>query len=165
MDTVTGGRVENALIVNNRTGVSLSHVTDTAVVNCTVANNSALAASVTHADHVAVFNNLFINSPTGIFCGSANQRFSLDANLYIANFVGKMEGETTRASLAGWQALTGFDRHSVVLPVRFADSAHDDYHRSARWRGRRRMPPPLTGGWRGWVISRPPRMISTATRG
>lgn len=128
LDTVTGGRVENAIIINNRTGFSLSHATDSVLVNCTVANNSAIAASITHADHVAVFNNLFINSPTGIFCGSTNKRFSLDANLYIANFIGKMEGETTRATLAAWQALSGFDRHSVVLPIRFTDSTKENYH-------------------------------------
>jgi hypothetical protein len=127
VDRLTDGRIENLVIARNRTGASLAGCGKTAMVNCTFADNMAIAVTVSHAQDVAIFNNLFVNSPTGVYVTRANAALAMDHNLYFASFLGKFEGEATRTTLPGWQRLTGFDAHSLSMPVDFADAAQGDY--------------------------------------
>ncbi len=127
LESVDGGRVENVIINNNRTGAIIATSKSTSLVNASFVGNSAIALSISGNTNVAVFNNLFVNSPTGVMVSANNQNLRLDHNLYFASFIGKLEGEVSRTSLPGWQRLTGFDAHSVTMPVDFADAAKEDF--------------------------------------
>jgi Periplasmic copper-binding protein (NosD) len=120
-------RAENLVLVKNRTGASLTSDTACAVINCTLVGNSAVALAVSRATDVAVFNNLFLNSPTGAYLAADNRGLSLDHNLYLANYIGKLEGEVARTTLPGWQRVSGLDQHSVFSRVEFADEARGDF--------------------------------------
>ena len=126
-EKVENGRIENAVIAGNRTGVILSGNSRTVLVNCSLVNNTVIALTVSGNKNLTVFNNLFVNSPTGIYVAKNNEALVLDHNLYLASFLGKLEGEAMRTSLAGWQRLSGWDAHSLSLPVDFADAAKSDY--------------------------------------
>jgi hypothetical protein len=132
LDRVSKGRIENLVVAKNRTGASLAGNADTVLANCSFVDNTAIALTVSGAARVAIFNNLFVNSPTGVYLTAANTALALDHNLYIASFLGKLEGEVTRTTLAGWQRLSGHDTHSLSQAVEFADPARDDYRPVSR---------------------------------
>lgn len=132
MENIEGLRIENVILAENRTGVSLSRITKSALVNITAVNNNALALAITGSTSVSIFNNLFINSPTSLYLGAGNSKLNIDYNLFIANFIGKLSGEGSRSTLAAWQAVSGYDRHSLVLPIILADVAKEDYHPVSR---------------------------------
>jgi Periplasmic copper-binding protein (NosD) len=127
IDRLAHGRVENLIIAKNRTGASLALCENTVLTNCTVADNTAIALTVSGARHVAIFNNLLVNSPTGVYVATNNEGLAVDHNLYFASFLGKFEGQATRTTLPGWQRLTGLDGHSLKMPVDFIDAARGDY--------------------------------------
>ena len=125
--TSSDGRIENVVAAKNRTGATFSGNMHTALVNCSFVGNSAITLALAHNQNSAVFNNVMVNSPTGIYLTKDNEGLVLDHNLYFASFLGKMEGEAVRTSISGWQRLTGMDAHSLSMPVEFADAAQDDY--------------------------------------
>lgn len=127
LDKLTGGRLENLLVIKNRTGAALAQDTATSVANCSFVDNMAIALTISKANNVAVFNNLIVNSPTAVYLTKGNLQLGLDYNLYIASFYGKMEGEASRTSLPGWQRVSGYDAHSLTMPLSFADPGAEDY--------------------------------------
>jgi hypothetical protein len=132
IDHLNDGRIENLIVAKNRTGASVAACQNTLLTNCTFADNSAIAVSISGAERVAIFNNLLVNSPTGVYVASNNKGLVLDHNLYFASFLGKLEGEAARTTLPGWQRLTGLDGHSLSMPVDFADAARGDYRIASR---------------------------------
>lgn len=127
LDNVGQSRCENLVIAGNRTGAIVSGAIDTAVVNCSLIDNRAIALSVSGSQRVAIFNNLLMGSPTAVIVGRDQTNLVLDHNLYRASFIGKLEGEATRATLPSWQRISGHDAHSLAATVDFADPAKHDY--------------------------------------
>ena len=127
IEKTAGGTVENLILYANRTGAILSNCQSIGLMNCSFVNNSAVALSISGNQDAAVFNNLFVNSPTAVMVSANNESLLLDHNLYFASFIGKLEGEVARTSLPGWQRLTGFDAHSIHMPVQFADASKEDF--------------------------------------
>jgi hypothetical protein len=124
--------IENDVICRNRSGVCISDADASCMINCTLADNPAIALSVTHCRQMAVFNDLIVNSATGVYLGDDNVDLALDHNVYVASYIGKLEGEASRTTLAGWSRVSGFDAHSVCPNVEFADSKKDDYRPISR---------------------------------
>ncbi len=120
-------RCENLVIAGNRTGAVVSAAADTTLVNCSLVDNQAIAITVSGSQHVAIFNNLFVGSPTAIYVGRDQPGLALDHNLYRANLIGKLEGEATRVTLPSWQRISGQDAHSLAATVDFTDIAKQDY--------------------------------------
>jgi hypothetical protein len=126
-DRLSDSRLENAVVAANRTGLVMRRSARSVFVNCTAAHNGELSAGLTGNRGCAVFNNLFVGSQTGIYCGKDNRDLALDYNLYVAFFTGSLAGEPGRKSLPAWRDLSGYDRHSVSLAVTFADAKSGDY--------------------------------------
>ena len=124
----SGVHVENAILAENHTGVSLAQVSASSLANCTIADSTDVAAIFADLTNVTVFNTLFAQAPLALDCRGSNSKCMLDDNFYATTVIGKQAGETPRATLPSWQALSGYDAHSVALPVAFADTAHGDYH-------------------------------------
>jgi parallel beta-helix repeat protein len=127
-----GARLENLVVTSNRTGIALSNCADASVVNCTVAGNTALSLSAAHTARAAIFNDVFVNSPTAIYLSGANDGLQLDHNFYIASYIGKMEGEAPRAYVESWSDLSGYDAHSVSMPLQFADAEKENFRPATR---------------------------------
>lgn len=126
--TATGAsatRVENTIASGNRTGLVLSRSANAAIVNCTLAGNTALGLSAAGNSGGAIFNNVVVNSPTGIYLGRSNAGLRLDYNLYLASFTGKKEGEVARKTVQSWRDISDQEAHSVSLPVAF--KGEDDF--------------------------------------
>lgn len=132
LDKVTQGRFENLVVAKNRTGASLAGTGTSTLVNCSFVDNISIALTIAHANHIAVFNSLFVNSPTAVYLTKDNTELALDYNFYLASFIGKFEGEATRTTLPGWQRVSGQDAHSLSMPLEFADPDKDDYHPTSR---------------------------------
>jgi hypothetical protein len=126
-DHALDSRLENAVVAENRTGLVMLGSDRSVFVNCTAAHNGELSASLTGNRGCAVFNNLFVGSQTGIYCGKDNRDLALDYNCYVAFFTGSLAGEPGRKSLPAWRDLSGYDRHSVSLAVTFADARGGDF--------------------------------------
>ena len=123
-----GGCVLNNLILADcRAGASLLRCQRTSLVNATVANVEGTALRIDGCKQVAVFNNLFTFAANGIRVSGENADLSIDHNLYIANFVGQLAGETVRKKVESWHHLSGFDKHSLTLGVTFREPAAGDY--------------------------------------
>src|SRR5262249_53995607 len=105
-DRLSDSRLENAVVAANRTGLVMRRSTRSVFVNCTAAHNGELSASLTGNRGCAVFNNLFVGSQTGIYCGKDNRDLALDYNLYVAFFTGSLAGEPGRKSLPAWRGLS-----------------------------------------------------------
>ena len=138
-------RLENCLLDANRTGLSLTNSQQSVAVNCTLADNTALALGIAGTQGVAVFNSLLVGSPTGVYLGRDNKKLALDYNLFIANVIGKLEGQVPRKILESWSRLTGHDRHSLNLPVTFANAKSGDFRptSSLSWA----LDRPTTANW------------------
>lgn len=124
---VTRGRLENLLVIKNRTGASLAGDSSTSMANCSFVDNLSIALTVSKADRVAIFNNLFVNSPTALYLTRNNRELALDYNFTIASFYGKLEGEVSRTTLPGWQRISNQDAHSLTAPLTFTDPATENY--------------------------------------
>ena len=122
-----GCRFSNLLIADCYAGVNLAHCTASALVNATVANIASCAMRVGHSTQVAVFNNLFTYAATGISVNGDNPGCVIDHNLYIASFVGAMDGETTRKQVEAWATLSGYDTHSLTIGVTYKDAPGGDF--------------------------------------
>ena len=127
VSNVTGGRLENLIIAKNRTGVSLTGNSRTLVANCSFVDNPSIALTVSKANRVAIFNNLFVNSPTALYLTKNNRELTVDYNFTIASFYGKLEGEVSRTTLAGWQRVSSQDAHSLSAPIKFAAAEKENY--------------------------------------
>ncbi|MGA2618114.1 MAG: right-handed parallel beta-helix repeat-containing protein [Thermoguttaceae bacterium] len=128
--------IENTIVSGALVGISLNHVTECKVANCTIATADACGLSVSDSDDTAVFNNLVVDAGTGVVVGGTNRRLSLDYNLYLALATGKIEGQLQRPTLPTWRDVSGgLDAHSVQLEVKFADAARYDFHpvSTLRW--------------------------------
>jgi hypothetical protein len=127
LNDATDARAENVIAANNRVGVVVARGVKCAIVNCTIADNASLALSLTGDRDCAVFNNLIVNSQTGVYCTRDNANVAIDHNVYVTQFTGKIAGEATRRSVDAWRDLSGQDRHSVSMTVDFADVKAGDY--------------------------------------
>jgi hypothetical protein len=128
MRKVQGGRLENAVIADALVGISLNQVRKVVVANCTVAAAASVGLSAVGAEESALFNNVVVDAGTGITVGGARQGLRVDHNLYVALYVGKLEGQISRVSLGPWRDVSGgLDANSVSLAVRFADPAAGNY--------------------------------------
>lgn len=107
LNRANNARLENCLLDANRTGLSLTRCATSVAVNCTVANNTALALGVADAREVAVFNSILAGSPTGVYLSRDYGTLTLDHNLVSANVIGKWEGEAPRHIFESWARLIG----------------------------------------------------------
>jgi hypothetical protein len=127
LDNVVQGKVENLVVAKNRTGASMAGNSKTSMANCSFVDNYSIALTVAHANSVAVFNNLFVNSPTAVYLTRDNKNLAMDYNFFLASFIGKFESEATRTTLAGWQRISKQDAHSLSMSIEFADAINDNY--------------------------------------
>ncbi len=119
-------RVENLILAENRTGAVLNGNADSSLVNCTFDDNTAIALSLGLNKNTAVFNNLFLNSPLGVFVAPENDSLLLDYNIYQVSKVGKFS-DTPPDSVFTWRDQTGYDGHSMQQAVEFAAGAEYVY--------------------------------------
>lgn len=119
-------RVENVISDHNRFGIVLNHCTHGVVVNCTVADCEETGLQFPTGTGTVAFNNIVANVSTSVNIG-ASKDIKLDYNLYLAQYIGKMDEQIVRSLLVGWQALSGLDAHSVQIPVTFRDAGNGDY--------------------------------------
>jgi nitrous oxidase accessory protein NosD len=127
-----GLQVRNVVLADNAAGVALVRSEGCALVNATVANVAGTAIRVSGCRRTAVFNNLVANAAYGIVVTADRSDLAIDHNLYIANYVGQLQGETTRKKVESWAALSGYDRHSLTIGVSFKDAASGDYRPISR---------------------------------
>lgn len=120
-------RGTNLVLAKNRSGASLFADSASALINCTIVDNIAIGLTVSRSNHVTIFNNVIVNSPTAVNLADNNMALSLDHNLYVANNIGKLEGEVARTTLPGWQRITGQDAHTLSLAVEFKAPKDGDY--------------------------------------
>lgn len=121
-------RVENVVVDQSLTGINLSKVSKSCVVNCTVYRSNSVGFSLVDVTDSARFNNVVAEAGIGILIVGKHTGLAVDRNLYLALHVGRIEGNLTRVSLGTWRAVTGgFDSASVQLPVKFADADQGDY--------------------------------------
>lgn len=133
LESVTGARVENAIVDQSLTGVSLANSSDAALVNCTLFNNAAIAMSLSDCRHVSAFNDLVLDAATGVLVSGTRDQLAVDHNLYVASFVGKVSGQLARKMLGPWRDVSGgLDASSVQLPVQLADPLRGDYRPISR---------------------------------
>ena len=119
--------VQNLVLADNKSGVSLSACTGSAFMNVTIANIDGAGLRVNGSSNLAIFNNVIFNVPYGISLGAGNNALTIDHNIYVANYVGEQQGDPMRKKVEAWYALTGHDRHSQTIGVSFADAAQGDY--------------------------------------
>ena len=86
----------NLVLADNKSGVSLVNSTNSSLINTTIANTDSAGIRVNGCNNVAIFNNIVANVPYGITVGTTNGTLAIDHNLYIANFVGQLQGEMIR---------------------------------------------------------------------
>jgi DNA-binding beta-propeller fold protein YncE len=127
VNKANGCILQNLVLADNKSGVSLSNSANTALTNATIADSDGTGVRVNGCDKLAIFNNLVVRVPYGIAVGSSNSGLAIDHNLYIANFVGQLQGEPTRKKVESWYHLTGHDKHSLTIGVTFRDPANGDY--------------------------------------
>ena len=127
INNATGCTFRNLVLADNKSGVSLVTSVNSALINATIANTDGTGIRVNGCNNVAIFNNIIANVPYGIAVGATNGKLVIDHNLYIANFVGQLQGETTRKKVESWHHLSGYDKHSLTIGVTFNDAAAGDY--------------------------------------
>lgn len=120
--------LRNLIVADNYAGVIFANSANCALVNCTVANSASAALRLESCERLAVFNNLFTFAATGISVSGTQSALAIDRNLYIANWVGRMSGETPRRKVEAWATLSGYDKHSLTLGVTYKDPVAGDYH-------------------------------------
>jgi hypothetical protein len=117
-------RIENCVLAENRTGLTLVAAEACVAANLTLANNSAIGMTISGCRGCRVFNNLVVGSQIGVsLVGSTD--LVLDHNLYVCNFTGSfgdVKGRPSRQKVGAWASLTGHDRHSLMLPVTLAEN-------------------------------------------
>ena len=113
--------LRNLVLADNYAGVNLARITDSSLVNCTVAYSGSTALRIDACDRLAIFNNLFTYAATGISVNGANGQLAIDRNLCIANWVGRMAGEAARRKVEAWSALSGHDKHSLTIGVTYGN--------------------------------------------
>lgn len=125
---VTGLTIENVVIDGSLTGMTLAKLSRASIANCTLTRCNSLGMSLLDVTDSAIFNNITADAGIGIMVGGKRSNLHIDYNLYLALFVGRLEGQMTRIGLAPWRDVTGgYDAHSVQLPVKFADPDNGDY--------------------------------------
>jgi hypothetical protein len=125
---VRNARVENCIVHGAHIGVTAARVAQAVVANNTVIDADACGLSLANATNSAVFNNLVENAGTAVAVGGSNPGLAIDYNLYVALTIGKLDGQFQRPSIPTWRDVSGFDAHSVQLPVAFANPARGDFH-------------------------------------
>ena len=119
--------IRNAIIADCRSGVSFIRAKGCSLANATLANLEGTAIAVNACENVAVFNNLIANASFGVNVGEGNKGVTIDHNVYICQFVGHVPGHPVRKKVESWRSLSGYDKHSLTIPVAFADAASGDF--------------------------------------
>ncbi len=119
-------RLENLVLAENRTGAVFNGNSDSSFVNSTFDGNTAISLSLGVNKNTAVFNNLFLNSPLGVFVAPENDSLLLDYNIYQVSKIGKSE-DAPPDSVFTWRDQTGYDAHSMQQPVEFTPGAEYVY--------------------------------------
>ena len=120
-------RLEDMVVAGNRNGVSFAEVSGGILVNCTVADNYAVGLTIAKSQQITAFNNAITGNNLGFYLPTLDRTVRMDYNLWAGNSVGKTDGEIARGTVTAWSALTGLERHSVKLPVSYADAAGGEY--------------------------------------
>ncbi len=124
--SVQGGhtvRVENIISDGNRYGIVVAGGIGHTVVNCTAVGNSSLGMSFPSGEGTVAFNNVVTESTVAVNVGEV-KHLTLDYNLYLGMNIGKCaKVAAQRESLNDWQYVSGQDRHSISLPVQYANPA------------------------------------------
>jgi len=120
-------RLENLIVADAQSGVSLVDCTNSSLVNATLADIAGTAINVSGCEKVTIFNNLVAGAAFGIVLGEGNKELAIDHNIYNANNIGRMPGHIARRKMEAWYHLSGYDRHSQTIVVDFKDAANHDY--------------------------------------
>ena len=129
-------RLENIAAGENRTGIVLAGLENSAVVNCSMVKNSALALSISHTTDCAAFNNLMVRSPLGVFVAENNSNLLLDYNAYMTSLIGKGK-DVPIPSVFSWRDLTASTAIPPGLRYDFPMRPASTTVRPARWTGHR----------------------------
>ena len=123
----SGCSLSNLVVGNAQAGVSFVDSSDSHLVSATLVGVQGTGVTIGGCRGVTVFNTLVDGAAMGISLGEGNRGLVIDHNMYNANYVGRMPGQTTRKHVQTWHHLTGFDRHSQTIGVEFANAAAGDY--------------------------------------
>lgn len=126
----TGCGLRNVIAADNRMGVVFNGCTSASLVNATLAGNSATGLLVTGSKDVTVFNNVVAFSQLGARVGAGNTNLALDHNLYVCYYAGSLASgpvNPARKRVESWRDYSGYDQHSLMLPVAFAAVADGNY--------------------------------------
>jgi len=121
-----GCSISNVILANCRSGVSLIRSRGCSLVNATLANLEGTAIAINGCETAAVFNNLIANASFGVNVGDGNKAVTIGHNVCICQFVGHMPGHPVRKKVESWSTLSGYDKHSLTIPLAFADAASGD---------------------------------------
>lgn len=124
---VDNGRIENAIVDENRYGVALNGGSNNVVVNCTLANDGSIGISLPKGTRPVVFNNVVVGGSTCLYLGDKVVEPRVDHNVYFGQTIGKLSEQTAKISLNDWKYITNQDIHSVSLFVEFRDRRVGDY--------------------------------------
>jgi len=145
VNNATDARIENVLADNNRYGIVLDNGQHNVVVNCSLVRNASIGLSLPSGTRAVVFNNVIVESATGIYIGDACKGLTLDYNLHFSLYLGKLADQLARPRIGDWQTLSGCDAHSVQFPLTMKDAKNGDFHPTSvlDWALNR----PTTVGW------------------
>ena len=119
--------IANCIIDGGNAGISLKNVSDSAVVNNTIARLGSTCLGLSDVTNSAVFNNLLADTSTATIVSGKSDGLVIDYNLYACFAAGKVDGQIARAWLATWRTVSGFDKHSVSTGVVFANAENGDF--------------------------------------
>jgi len=138
-------RLGNVVSADNRVGAIFTGTRGCRLVNATLANNAATALVLAGNEGLTAFNNLLVGSQLGVSCVGENTNIVLDHNVYVCHFAGRVPGQVIRKKVESWRDLTGYDRHSLLIPVEFAAPEDGNYRPASRltWAPTR----PTTADW------------------
>lgn len=127
LSDVDRGRVENAVVDDNRQGVVIQGGRGLVVVNCTMASNAEVGLSLAGVEGCSAFNNGFAGGAVGVAIGGSSPGLRLDHNVYGSARPGQVPDRPAPRTLAGWRSASGQDARSVQLPVAFRGPTSGDF--------------------------------------
>ena len=123
------GLVDISLCVidGGNAGISMKNVTDSVVVNNTIARLGSACLGLSDVMDTVVFNNIFADTSTAVIVSGKRDGLVIDYNLHACFAAGKIDGQIARPWLATWKTVSGYDKHSVATGVVFADPDNGDF--------------------------------------
>jgi len=127
VQNATDCSLSNLVVANAQSGVIFTDSANCSLVSATLADVRGAGLRIGGSRDVTVFNTLVTGANFGIVLGEGNGDLAIDHNIYNAFTVGKMPGQQYRRKVEGWFHVSGFDKHSQTIEVKFADAAAGDF--------------------------------------